>query len=255
MKSARRITAYLFCALAAVSLLAGCGKSAVQKTTPGESEAYAKKIDPTYIRQARTKDSVGKSNKKTASAKIPTPASANQTLIVYFSLADNSDVDAVSSASVTRYQGKDEGYIKVLADMIAARTGGQEYAITCDTQYEDDFHKLLLQAFQEQDEDKRPVITSAPIDMDQYDTIFIGTPVWYDDMPMAMYSFFDQYDMSGKTIVPFVTHYGSGASAVVKAMKKQEKNASFQQKFDIRQDKVTTAEGDVSDWLDALGYK
>ena len=94
--------------------------------------------------------------------------------------------------------------------MIQQNTGGDLFSIRTSVVYPTDGGELIDYAAQEQDENARPELTSHIENLDQYDTIFVGYPNWWADLPMAVYSFFDEYDFSGKTIVPFATSGGSG---------------------------------------------
>lgn len=109
----------------------------------------------------------------------------------------------------------------------------------------------------EQDNDERPEIKDLNIDMSQYDTVFIGYPIWWYTYPQAILSFFDNYDVSNKTIIPFVTHGRSAMSGTEDDMREylKDKNVTVLDglavsRTDIEADQQKT----VSDWLKNLGY-
>ena len=141
------------------------------------------------------------------------PEGVSNILIAYFTAAENSGVDAIASASYTTIDGQAVGRLRAVADMIQANTGGDLFSIRTSVIYPTDGGELIDYAAQEQDENARPELTSHIENLEQYDTIFIGYPNWWADLPMAVYSFFDEYDFSGKTIIPFNVHNGSPSPA------------------------------------------
>lgn len=91
--------------------------------------------------------------------------------------------------------------------------------------------------------------------MERYDTVFIGFPNWWYDMPMALYSFFEEYDLSGKTIIPFNVHNGSRFSSTINTIQELEPEATvITDGFTVSEQNVDEAVGDVAAWLDELGY-
>jgi len=91
--------------------------------------------------------------------------------------------------------------------------------------------------------------------LEQYDTIFIGYPNWWGDMPMSLYSFFDEYDFSGKTIVPFNTHGGSGFSNTISTIAGLEPGANVNENgFTVSGNNVQEAESDIIAWLNENGF-
>lgn len=176
-------------------------------------------------------------------------------LIAYFTAAENSGVDAVSSASYTTIDGQAVGRVQAVADMIQKNTGGDLFSIRTETVYPADGGELIDYAAQEQEEDARPVLTSHIENLDQYDTIFIGYPNWWADLPQALYSFFDEYDFSGKTIIPFNVHNGSRFSRTIQTIQNLEPDATMiEDGFTVSERNVDQADSDVADWLEDLGY-
>ncbi len=176
-------------------------------------------------------------------------------LIAYFSAGENSDVDAVSSASVTTVDGEAKGRLRAVADMIQAETGGELFSIQTSVKYPGDGGELIDYAAKEQDEDARPELTSHIENPDDYDVIFVGFPTWWYDMPQALYSFFDEYDFSGKTIVPFNVHNGSRFSGTIETIQSLEPDAEvITDGFTVSERDVAEAAGDVADWISGLGY-
>lgn len=176
-------------------------------------------------------------------------------LIAYFSAGENSDVDVVSSASVTTVDGEAKGRLRAVADMIQAQTGGTLFSIQTSVDYPGDGGALIDYAAEEQEEDARPELTSHIENPDDYDVIFIGYPTWWYDMPQALYSFFDEYDFSGKTIIPFNVHNGSRFSGTIETIQDLEPDAEvITDGFTVSERDVAGAADDVADWLGGLGY-
>ena len=226
--------------------LTACGNS----DSVGRAESSGTELAPpvALTDDTETTDSSAGSNEKPA-------ASDGNILIAYFTAAENSGVDAVASASYTTVDGQTVGRIRAVADWIAEGTDGELFSIRTETVYPTDGGELIDYADQEQAENARPILTSHIDDLDQYDTIFIGYPNWWYDMPMALYSFFDEYDFSGKTIVPFNVHNGSRFSGTIQTIQELEPDAVvIEDGFTVSERDVADAAGDVADWLADLGY-
>ena len=139
--------------------------------------------------------------------------------------------------------------------MIQDTTGGEVFSIRTSVVYPADGGELIDYAAEEQEENARPELTSHIEDLAQYNTIFVGYPNWWGDMPMALYSFFDEYDFSGKTIIPFNVHNGSGLSRTIETIQELEPNATvIEDGFTISEDDVENAGENVSTWLNELGF-
>ena len=123
-------------------------------------------------------------------------------LVAYFSLAGEQYGVGVI----------EEGNTSIIAHMIAEQTGADLFEIEAVTPYPTSHSELLDVSRQEMANNARPEIAGTVDNMDDYDTIFIGYPNWWGDMPMIVYNFLESYDLSGKTIVPFCTHGGSRLS-------------------------------------------
>lgn len=185
--------------------------------------------------------------------------SGGRILIAYFAVADNSDVDAISSASVTEVNGEAKGLVQTVAEDIQAVTGGDLFSIETSVDYPGDINDLIEYASVEQDNDERPELTTHIENLDQYDTIFVGYPLWWYDLPQVMYSFFDEYDFSGKTIIPFDVHRGSRLSGTPDTIQELEPDATvisdgFAVAHETAAESVSDVAADVEEWLHGLGY-
>ncbi len=176
-------------------------------------------------------------------------------LIAYFTAAENSGVDAIASASYTTVNGQAMGRLRAVADMIQQNVGGDLFSIRTSVVYPTDGRELIDYAAQEQAENARPELTSHIENLDEYDTIFIGYPNWWADLPMAVYSFFDEYDFSGKTLIPFNVHNGSRFSRTIQTIQELEPGATvIEDGFTVSEQTVADAAGDVASWLEGLGF-
>ncbi|MBQ9158552.1 MAG: NAD(P)H-dependent oxidoreductase [Erysipelotrichaceae bacterium] len=147
------------------------------------------------------------------------------------------------------------GSTKHVAEEIGRQTNGDVIEIEPVISYDsnrDHYNDLARLAKKEHDEDLRPAIRNE-IDIRDYDNIFIGYPMWWYTFPMIIYTLFDQYDFSGKTIIPFNTHMGSGDGGTYKTIRELEPDARVLQGLPLE---MNTAEGDVSlevrHWLESL---
>ena len=137
----------------------------------------------------------------------------------------------------------------------AADAGGILFSIRTSVVYPADGGELIDYAAQEQEENARPELTTHIENLDGYDTIFIGYPNWWADLPMAVYSFFDEYDFSGKTIIPFNVHNGSRFSRTIQTIQELEPDATVvEDGFTVSEQTVADAAEDVAAWLEDLGY-
>ena len=160
-------------------------------------------------------DSVSVSNAVLESESTESEQSANNTLIVYFSRWGNteypSDVDATTSASIVVDNNFRYGTTEYVANMIAENVGGDLHRIETVTPYTADFDELQDVNHDEMSSNYLPELKESNLDISAYDTVFIGYPVWATDVPQAVLSFLKEYDLSGKTVIPFCTHDGYGA--------------------------------------------
>lgn len=176
-------------------------------------------------------------------------------LTVYFTMPETDGIDAVSGASRIVENGDVVGNTQFVAQQIQDTAGGDLFQIETTKTYPGDHDALVDEASQEQDEDARPELSSEIDNFDQYDVVFVGYPNWWGDMPQAMYTFFDTYDFSGKTIIPFVTHGGSGFSDTISSIETLEPDAEVVSSgLSIARDDVADAGGDIKTWVEDLGF-
>ena len=193
----------------------------------------------------------------TAEAESSEAGAQSSLLVAYFSYAENAalpdDVDASASASIQPWNGALTGNTGVVADMIAQATGADLFSIRTVEQYPDTYDATIDQGQQERSDGARPELATHLENLDSYDTIFLGFPNWWGDMPMAVYTFLDEVDLSGKTVIPFVTSGGSGFSNTISTIQQMEPQATVQEGLSIGASSATGAQQQVESWLSELG--
>lgn len=142
------------------------------------------------------------------------------------------------------------GTTEEVANEIIAQTGADVFEIVPTEAYTSDYNTLLDIAQRELDENARPAITGSVEDISQYDTIYLGWPCWWSDMPMVICTFLDSYDLSGKTIAPFVTSGGSGFGSALSRLREMEPGATVIEGLSLR---GSGSAGVVSQWLSSIG--
>ena len=204
-----------------------------------------------------TETETEQSTEGTAEAESSEAGAQSSLLVAYFSYAENAalpdDVDASASASIQPWNGALTGNTGVVADMIAQATGADLFSIRTVEQYPNTYDATIDQGQQEQSDGARPELATHLENLDSYDTIFLGFPNWWGDMPMAVYTFLDEVDLSGKTVIPFVTSGGSGFSNTISTIQQMEPQATVQEGLSIGASSATGAQQQVESWLSELG--
>lgn len=165
-------------------------------------------------------------------------------LIVFFSHAGENY--AVGNIKV--------GNTKLVADEIQKVTGGDEFEIAADKNYDLPYNDLVNVAKEETEKGEKPSFKGEIKNIDDYDTVFIGGPIWWGTYPRVMFTFFDKYDLNGKTIIPFSTHEGSGLGSVVEDLKTLYPNATFKEAFSIYGTETRKDLTNVDKWLKRLNF-
>ena len=174
----------------------------------------------------------------------------NKTLIIYFSVPETDGTDASSGASRIVKDNRIYGTTEYIANIISEKTGAEKFRLETVNKYPDKDHKSLIEYAKKEAEAKTfPALKGKIKNFESYDTIFIGYPNWWYDMPMVIYSLLNEYDFSGKTIIPFCTHGGSGFSQSIQTIKKIQKNANVIELPAISNRKAESSESMISKWL------
>lgn len=143
-----------------------------------------------------------------------------------------------------------------VAEHVHSRVGGEIFHVAPRTPYPQDYRETTRIARAELDNNERPELAASisPEDMRNYDVIFLGYPNWWGTIPMAMFTFLEQYDLSGKTVIPFCTHEGSGLGRGPGDIGRIAPGATLRQGLAIRGSSASRAQNDIDNWLRQLGY-
>ena len=141
------------------------------------------------------------------------------------------------------------GTTRTVANAISERTGGDLFEIAV----QDGYSNVYTESNREIRKDERPALKDTVEHMDEYDIVFVGYPNWNADLPMPLYTFLEEYDFSGKTIIPFNTHGGSGFSRTVQTISELQPNATVRSDgLSISRNDVEGAESEVVNWVQSL---
>lgn len=146
------------------------------------------------------------------------------------------------------------GNTEILAELIHEQVCGDMFRIEPVTPYPQG-EELFDYTKAEQDNDERPEISGSVENMEQYDTVFIGYPIWWYEVPQIIKTFLDDYDLSGKKVIPFNTHEGSRDGGTYDYIAEQEPDAEVLEGLPIRGGDMQKDQSEtVQNWLEGLGY-
>lgn len=169
----------------------------------------------------------------------------SKTLIAYFSRAGN---NYVSGAIKNLKIGNTEKVARMINDIVES----DMFHIETEQEYPSDYSETTDVAKKEQKENARPRIKGHIDNMDEYDTVFIGYPNWWGTCPMAVFSFLDSYELSGKKIVPFCTHEGSGMGRSESDIKKECPESVMKKGLAIHGSTVDSSRRLIESWIKDL---
>ena len=242
----KKIMTVLLAAWMAVSL-AACGS---QEQVPAQGVIQRPQQSETQPEEQHDSTT---DHLETSTAENMQSDSETNILIVYFTVPETDGVDAVASASRVVTGDGILGNTEFIAAEIQKNLGGDLFAIETVQEYPGSHEPLLDFAYNEKSDNARPELSTHIENLDDYDYIFIGYPNWNADLPMPLYTFFEEYDFSGKTIIPFVTHGGSGLSGTVQTIQELEPNAVVvEAALSVSRNSVQDAQADVKTWTDSL---
>lgn len=240
----KRLFSIMLAVVVISSMFTGCGSSSAKNN------------------QTTKNDSAEKSSDINSSSNAVTEAVQNNTdneniLIAYFSVPENVDtdgIDANSGASIVVKNKDVLGNMQYMAMTIQEAISGELFRIETKEKYPLEHETLVNQAKEEQNEEVRPELATHIENVEQYDIIFLGYPNWWGDMPQPLYTFLEEYDFSGKTIIPFNSHGGSGFSNTIEEIKKLQPNATVKDDgLSISRNDVADSEQEITDW--AKGFQ
>ena len=182
------------------------------------------------------------------SAEQPTASTDKKILVVYFSrTGEEYNVGRIS-----------KGNTAIVADFIAQKVGADTFEIKAATPYPDGYEECTAVAKRELEANARPKFAANVSNLAQYDTVFIGFPIWWGSVPRVLMTFLEANDFSGKTIIPFCTHGGSGLAGTEREIAEACPNATLRDGLAIVgkqcQDSPAEVQKDVDAWLKNLGY-
>lgn len=178
-----------------------------------------------------------------------------KTLVVYFSQPETNKAENMTQEednSTVVINGEVLGNTQYMANVIAENTSADIFRIEPETPYPTDHKTLVDLAADEQDQKARPAIKEQITNLDDYNTIFLGYPNWWGDMPMILYTFLESYDLSGKTVIPFNTHGGSGFAGTISSIRSLQPNAEVLDGLSISRNHIQDAEQEIVDWVNSL---
>ena len=222
----------LLLALAMTLSLAACGDSGTQENTSeppaSVSGSTAEETSDSTGTEAPAEEPAG----APAEGEAPTTGDTSSILIAYFSWSGNTEQ---------------------VAQIIQRETGGDLFEIAPAAPYTDDYNELLDIAQQEQSDSARPELASQAENWAQYDTVFVGYPNWWNDAPMAVYTFLESYDWSGKTLIPFNTSASGGFGRSLSGLEESASGAAILEGISFTERTLGDAQSEVTAWLDGLG--
>ena len=179
----------------------------------------------------------------------------SRSLVVYFSLPETADpnhMTAEEANSTVVIGGEVLGNTQYMARIVQEAANADSFRIEPETPYTTDHEALVALASEERAAGARPALKGQIANFDDYDRVFVGYPIWWGDMPQILYSFFDAYELSGKTVVPFCTHGGSGFAGTPAAIRALEPDATVLDGLAVSRDSIQDARREIVDWVDGL---
>lgn len=176
-------------------------------------------------------------------------------LIAYFSWAENAvleeGVDAMTSPSVS-----DPGNVQQLAGWIQEETGGELFSIQVTDPYPSDWDACLERANEERGQDARPALVEPQVEnLEQYGMVFLGYPNWWYGVPMALLTFLEENDLSGKDVYLFCSHGTGGLARSVEIITEAAPEANISDNiFDCYEEDAPASQGDIQAWVGELGF-
>lgn len=242
-------TAFLLLPLIFVFCLSACSGNA-QGTVEPNSGSQSAEQDGNASNGAINNSDVGTPLDSASDTQTEAAAeSEKKVLVAFFSrTGENYGVGVIK-----------KGNTHMIADMIAVEMDADTFEIAHVAPYPEAYGDCTDEVQAEKAADARPELTATVDNFDDYDVIFLGYPIWWGDMPMPVYTFLESYDFSGKTVIPFCTHAGSGLSGTIRTLKNKVTGATVLDGLAIAgttaQNSQNEAKQSVLDWLEKLGMK
>lgn len=229
----KRMRYVLFLAMITL-LLSACGNTQTEQSSISDKHAQS------TVQEQQTENNDFSESKKV--------------LIAYFSWAENAvqdNIDAMTSPSVSA-----PGNAAQLASWIQEETGGDLFSIKVSDPYPADWDGCLNRANKEKADGMHPALSDTLDTIADYDVVFLGYPNWWYSCPMAIYSFLDKHDLSGKHVYLFCSHGTGGLASSVKDISAALPSSVVlsDNVFHVYQDGTASSQNDVLNWLGDLDY-
>lgn len=232
---AKKILSMVLVGVTAIGLLAGCSSNTTDTQGSSADDAAQTESQDTAEGSAEETENQSGTDDSTDAA-----SGDGNVLVVYYSATGNTEA---------------------AANYIADATGGDLFELEPVEPYTDedlnysDENSRVSQEYADESLREVELVSTEVENWDSYDTVFIGYPNWNADLPMPLYTFLEEYDLSGKTIIPFTTHGGSGFSGTIDTIQELQPNAQVvQDGLSISRNNVPDAAGEVADWVAGLGF-
>ena len=245
-------------AAAMVFSLTACGMSEETQTNASESSdsvtaATEEAALDNSVSETESNDH-GMATEEAESMEQSGDTDTTNILVAYFSWADNAvladDVDAVASPSVIP-----PGNVQQLAGWVQEETGGHLFSIQVTDPYPSDWDECLARANQERGDDARPQLEESVENLESYDVVFLGYPNWWYGVPMALLSFLEQNDLSGKQVYLFCSHGTGGLANSVEIITQAAPDALISDHiFDCYEEDAASSQEAIQNWVRELGY-
>ena len=210
---------------------------------------------------AQQKTTVAGGNNSSSTANSNTASQdKKKSLVVYFNYSDNIDttgmsVDAVSSASLHSNANGNTENLKLMAQEIADKKNADIFVIKINELYPADFNDMAPIAREDIQKGTKFTFKELPSNLDQYDTVYVGSPIWWYELPQPMKVFISQVNLSNKTVVPFGIHRGSGFNGILDEYRKAWPGANVVDGFTISADEKNSAvKKSFDEFLDGLKF-
>lgn len=201
----------------------------------------------------------GGGDNKTLESQTPNKVDKNsKSLVVYFSVPETDNPNNMTrdeDNSVVVVDGKVLGNTEYVASLISEKMSSDLFRLEPKNAYPTNHQQLLDRARKEMQNDERPELKEE-IDISDYDPIFIGYPIWNADLPPVINTFLENNDFTGKTVVPFCTHGGSGLSGTPTTIKNKLSDATvITNGFSLSRTNMEAAPNEVDSWLKEIGME
>ncbi|MCF6166683.1 NAD(P)H-dependent oxidoreductase [Furfurilactobacillus rossiae] len=182
--------------------------------------------------------------KKSSTVKKSNKVDPKRILIVTFSRVGTNYPDVTLKVGHTQH----------IANQIAQVTHGRQFSIQADDMYPKNYQATVDRAEREQDRNARPEIKGPLPDMANYDVIFLGYPIWWNEIPMPVRTFMDEENLNGKVIIPFSTNAGSGWGDSLSQLRQKYPHATLRGGYEVEGTRVNHSTHAINKWLHELGF-